>query len=96
MRKPDKEYKIDPKAKAKLHSKQHVLADDLSKMLGEPKKFAAYLGLAMKYPESVLRRIAAEVMEDYHKDTEGKLHRGKLFFYKVGQLKEIKKEHDKT
>ncbi len=25
----------------KLHSREHLLADDLSRMMGEPKKFAA-------------------------------------------------------
>lgn len=86
-KKISKEYKLNPKAKGKLHSREHVLADDLSQMMGEPKKFAAYLGIAKKYPENILRRLAGEVIESYQKDKSGQIHKGKLFFYKVGQLK---------
>ena len=32
-----------------LHSKEHVLADDISTMLSEPKRFAAYLGISRIY-----------------------------------------------
>jgi len=69
----------------KLHRREHVLADDLSRKLGEPKRFGAYLGIAMKYPEEALRRVAAESMESYRSDKTGKTHPGKLFFYKIGE-----------
>ena len=47
----------------KLHSREHVLAEDLSRMLGEPKKFAAYLGVAKRYHERDLRALARNVRE---------------------------------
>lgn len=69
----------------KLHRREHVLADDLSRQMNEPKLFAKYLGLAMRYPEDVLRRMASEVMDSYNSDRTGKMHPGKLFFYKIGE-----------
>lgn len=81
--------KINPSTKlgasSKLHYREHVLADDLSRQMSEPKRFAAYLGLAMRYPENILRRFASEVMETYRLDQTGKTNPGKLFFYKVGE-----------
>ena len=60
-----------------LHSKKHLLADDLSRMLGEPKRFAAYLGLAKLYYESDLRGMAKRVLEKPDLPAEA---RGKYFF----------------
>lgn len=61
----------------KLHSREHVLADDLSKMMAEPKKFAAYLGIAKLYYESDLRALARRVLEKEDLPVEA---RGKYFF----------------
>ena len=41
-----------------LHSREHLLADDLSGLMLEPKRFAAYLGVAKMYQESDLRALA--------------------------------------
>ena len=60
-----------------LHSKEHLLADDLSRLMGEPKKFAAYLGIAELYYESDLRALARRVLE---KDDLPAEARGKYFF----------------
>lgn len=60
-----------------LHSKEHVLADDLSIMLSEPKRFAAYLGIAKLYYESDLRALARRVLEKADLPIEA---RGKYFF----------------
>ena len=60
-----------------LHSREHLLADDLSKMMGEPKKFAAYLGIAKLYYESDLRSLARRVSEKENLPPEA---RGKYFF----------------
>lgn len=60
-----------------LHSKEHVLADDLSTMLSEPKRFAAYLGIAKLYHESDLRALARRVLEKTDLPIEA---RGKYFF----------------
>lgn len=68
----------------KLHSREHVLADDLSQMLREPKKFAAYLGIAELYSESDLRALARRVLEkeDLPPDAWGK-----YFFASIHGLK---------
>ena len=57
-----------------LHSKEHVLADDLSRIMQEPKRFAAYLGIAKLYYESDLRGLARRVLEkeDLPIDARGK------------------------
>lgn len=60
-----------------LHSKEHLLADDLSRMMGESKKFAAYLGIAKLYYESDLRALAKRVLEKEDLPLEA---RGKYFF----------------
>lgn len=60
-----------------LHSKEHVLADDLSRLMGEPKRFAAYLGIAHLYEESDLRGLARYVRE---KENLPAPARGKYFF----------------
>ncbi len=61
----------------KLHSREHVLAEDLSNLLGEPKKFAAYLGIAKRYYERDLRALARMVREKSDLPTSA---RGKYFF----------------
>lgn len=61
----------------KLHSREHLLADDLSRAMLEPKRFAAYLGIAKRYYESDLRGLARRVLE---KDDLPNEARGKYFF----------------
>ncbi|TSD05142.1 MAG: hypothetical protein Greene071436_2 [Parcubacteria group bacterium Greene0714_36] len=61
----------------KLHSREHLLADDMSRMLGEEKRFAAYLGIAKRYYESDLRALARRVLEKQDLPQEA---RGKYFF----------------
>ncbi|MBI4137912.1 MAG: hypothetical protein HY472_01545 [Candidatus Sungbacteria bacterium] len=61
----------------RLHSKEHLLADDLSGMMGEPKKFAAYLGIAELYYERDLRALGRRVLEKEDLPAEA---RGKYFF----------------
>ena len=61
----------------KLHSREHVLAQDLSEMLGESKKFAAYLGIARRYYERDLRALARMVKEKSDLPLSA---RGKYFF----------------
>lgn len=60
-----------------LHSKEHLLADDLSQEMREPKRFAAYLGIARLYYESDLRALARYVREKEDLPLEA---RGKYFF----------------
>lgn len=74
--------RLDPDKK--LHTREHLLADDLSKMMLEPKKFAAYLGLAQLYHESELRTLAKYVLGKKDLPPEA---RGKYFFAAVGGLK---------
>ena len=66
-----------------LHSKEHVLVDDLSTMLSEPKRFAAYLGIAKLYYESDLRALARRVLEKADLPVEA---RGKYFFAAIKGL----------
>lgn len=71
-----------------LHSREHVLADDLSRMLLEPKRFAAYLGIAKMYYESDLRALAKRVLQKPDLDPK---NRGKYFF---GALRGLVKRAD--
>jgi hypothetical protein len=66
-----------------LHSKEHLLADDLSRSMLEPKKFAAYLGIAKLYYESDLRALAKYVLQKADLPREA---RGKYFFAAVKGL----------
>lgn len=61
----------------KLHSREHLLAEDLSRMMGEPKKFPAYLGIAILYDGSDLRALARYVLEKQDLPPDA---RGKYFF----------------
>jgi hypothetical protein len=65
-----------------LHSPDHVLADELSKALGEPRRFGFYLKMATMYNHGFLRRIAGEVLQ------EGKAKKpGALFAFLVKKEK---------
>ncbi len=66
-----------------LHSKEHVLADDLSRMMRELKRFASYLGIAKIYNESDLRALARYVTEKTDLPIEA---RGKYFFGALRRL----------
>lgn len=70
-----------------LHSREHVLADDLSRMMLEPKRFSAYLGVAKMYEEAALRALAKYVLRKSDLDPK---NRGKYFF---GALKNLSKKH---
>lgn len=61
----------------RLHSAEHLLADDLSKMLLEPKRFAAYLGIAGMYEASDLRALAKYVLAKPGLEPR---NRGRYFF----------------
>ncbi|MBI2640531.1 MAG: hypothetical protein HYW91_01435 [Candidatus Sungbacteria bacterium] len=63
-----------------LHSREHLLADDLSREMHESKKFAAYLGIAKLYHESDLRALAKYVREKYDRGELPPEARGKYFF----------------
>lgn len=65
------------KPNKKLHSREHLLADDLSKMMAEPKRFAAYLGIAKLYHESDLVALAKRILAKKDLAVES---RGKYFF----------------
>lgn len=57
----------------KLHSENHVLADELATKLRDPKHFGFYLKMAGTVPHPVLRRILGEVLENPKVTTPGKL-----------------------
>lgn len=56
-----------------LHSKNHLLADELSKQLSDIRHFGFYLKMAMLYNHSFLRKLASEVLESKSVQTPGKL-----------------------
>ena len=66
-----------------LHSKEHLLSDDLSRLMGEPKRFGAYLGIARLFEESDLRGLARYVRE---KENLPASARGKYFFAALKSL----------
>ena len=68
---------VKRRANKRLHSKEHLLAEDMSGMMAEPKRFAAYLGIAKLYHESDLRALAKRVLEKKDLPLEA---RGKYFF----------------
>ena len=70
-------YSQVPKKSQFLHSKNHVLADELSSKFGEPKRFGFYLKMAIKYNHELLRGIAGRVMEGNPKKP------GALFAYLI-------------
>lgn len=76
---------IKTKPNKKLHSREHLLAEDLSKAMLEPKNFAAYLGITQLYPEGELRALAKRVLEKRDLPPD---NRGKYFF---GALKGLKR-----
>ncbi len=84
-----------------LHSREHLLADDLSRALLEPKRFAAYLGIAKLYHESDLRALAKYILQKADLPPDA---RGKYFFAAVknlhkrpgAKLKRIKKIRSKN
>lgn len=74
-------------ADKKLHSREHLLADDVSRMMGEEKRFAAYLGIAKLYDEGDLRALAKRVREKMDLPFEA---RGKYFFASLKGLRKKK------
>lgn len=52
-----------PAKSGQMHSPAHLLADELSKKLGEPRRFGFYLKLAVTHDHNILRRIMGQVME---------------------------------
>lgn len=66
-----------------LHSSEHLLADDLSRDMLEPKKFAAYLGIAKTHYEPDLRALAKYILQKTDLPLEA---RGKYFFAALKSL----------
>lgn len=76
-------YQLAPKIiqpKKNLHSKIHLLADELSKYFHEPKKFGMYLGVAKRIGFAKALQIFAEVKDSKAREPK------KLFMWKVSQL----------
>ncbi|MBI4118859.1 MAG: hypothetical protein HY452_01190 [Parcubacteria group bacterium] len=74
---------INRRPNKRLHSKEHLLAEDISVLMAEPKKFAAYLGIARLYYESDLRALAKRVLEKKDLPMEA---RGRYFFAAIKGL----------
>jgi hypothetical protein len=58
-----KDYLKKPAKDPHLHSPAHVLADELSSKLGDPRHFGFYLKTALSVDHNVLRKIMGEVLE---------------------------------
>ena len=71
------QFEVKIKINKKLYSREHLLADDISKMMAETKNFAAYLGIAKLYREDDLRALAKRVAARKSLPVEA---RGKYFF----------------
>ena len=63
-----KRFDSKPQKSQYLHSPDHLLADEISKKLGETKRFGFYLKLATKNNHNLLRRILGEVSESKAKN----------------------------
>lgn len=72
-----KKFSKPPKPDSKLHSPNHILAEELSIKMGEPKRFGFYLKMAITHDHNVLRRIAGGVAESKAKNP------GALFAYLI-------------
>ena len=71
-----KSEKFSGRRKAKnphLHSPNHLLADELSQRLHDPKHFGFYLKMATLYDHGLLRTLAGQVLESKDVRTPGKL-----------------------
>ncbi len=62
-----------PQKSQYLHSPNHLLADELSQRMHEPKRFGFYLKMAEKFDHGILRRIAGEVLENKNAKKPGAL-----------------------
>jgi hypothetical protein len=72
-----------PEKSKYLHSPNHLLADELSKKFQDPKHFGFYLKMATRFDHSILRKLAAEVLEQKNVKTPAK-----LFAYLLKEKKE--------
>jgi hypothetical protein len=80
--------KARPKPSVKLHSEEHLLADEISKAFAEPKRFAMYLGVIKRVGAGEARRIFRELQ------LEGKGNLGRLFMYLCSKKAKEKKAAD--
>ncbi len=80
------QFEVKIKINKKLYSREHLLADDISKMMFEPKNFAAYLGIAKLYHEDDLRALAKRVAARKGLPVEA---RGKYFFAALKNLNKL-------
>jgi hypothetical protein len=83
----DRFKKAKPKKNRYLHSPDHLLADELSTQLKDPKHFGLYLKMATLYDHHFLRKLAGEVMENKNVSTPGKLFTYLIKKYNEGPKK---------
>ena len=69
-----------------LHSPNHLLADELSQKLNDPKHFGFYLKMTTLYDHNMLRKLAGDILENKNVETPGK-----LFAYLIKKYNQEKK-----
>jgi len=70
--------KSKAKSQGKIHSADHHIADQLSRMMNEPKRFGFYLKMAQTHNHGYLLKIANEILEN-----PKVISKGKLFAYLI-------------
>lgn len=63
----------DKKGMATIHTREHLLAKDISEAFGEPKKFGLYLGLITRVGFERATMIFSEIKQGKNIKTPGKL-----------------------
>ncbi len=83
IKKTPRKLKKDPH----LHGPNHLLADELSTRLRDPKHFGFYLKMATQYDHHFLRKLAGEVLESNAVKSPGKLFAYLIKKYNTEQAK---------
>ena len=84
--------KPEKKADRYLHSEAHVLADEITTWMGEPKKFGMYLGVIKRMGVARVRAVFA----DLKSDTRHVENPRKMFMWLISQKRDMKEPEEPT
>ncbi|MEZ4180510.1 MAG: hypothetical protein R3B41_03320 [Candidatus Doudnabacteria bacterium] len=79
--------KLPSRKNPHLHSANHLLADELSQKLEDPKHFGFYLRMATIVPHPVLQRLCGQVLDSPNVD-----NKGRLFAYLIKKYNQERKD----